>query len=118
MASERARIMRKNPTDAEKKLWSLLRLKQLDGHRFRRQAPIGLYIVDFFCPEARLIIEVDGGQHGTAKEYDEARTTWLSQQGHRVIRFWNNDILQNPDGVLLRLREALDKASTIHAETH
>ena len=118
MPSIRARGLRKNPTEAEKKLWSLLRLKQLDGHRFRRQAPIGPYIVDFFCPEAHLIIEVDGGQHGDALKYDEARTTWLTTQGHHVIRFWNNDILQNPDGVLLRLREAFDKTSDDHAEAH
>ncbi len=118
MPSEHARALRKNLTNAEKKLWSLLRLKQLDGYRFRRQAPIGPYIVDFFCPEARLFVEVDGGQHNTAQKYDEARTAWLASQGHHVIRFRNNDILHNPDGVLLRLREALEKASTIHAETH
>jgi very-short-patch-repair endonuclease len=118
MPSERARQLRANPTDAEKKLWSLLRLKQVDGHRFRRQVPIAPYVVDFFCPAARLIIEVDGGQHATAMTDDDARTAWLNAQGHRVIRFWNNEILQNPDGVSLRIREALSKMSKSDAETH
>jgi len=118
MPSERARNLRKNPTDAEKRLWSLLRLKQLNGHRFRRQAPIGPYVVDFFCPAANLIIEVDGGQHAVATIRDDTRTAWLNARGHKVIRFWNNEILQNPDGVLLRLRGALDKASMTDAQTH
>ena len=118
MPSERARQLRKNPTEAEKKLWSLLRLKQLDGYRFRRQAPIGPYIVDFFCPPALLIIEVDGGQHATEAAADEARTHWLQSRGYRVLRFWNNDILQNPEGVLSRLHQVLNETSDDHAKAH
>lgn len=92
------------PTDAELRLWVRLRRKQLDGFRFRRQQPIGRYVVDFFCPEAKLIVEVDGGQH--ADDTSE-RTRWLIDHGYRVIRFWNNDVLANTDGVLLKIREAL-----------
>ena len=86
-----ARRLRRNPTDAEKRLWSKLRHKQLSGHRFRRQVPIGPYIVDFACLGARLIVEVDGGQHANQIERDNARTAWLGGQGFRVLRFWNND---------------------------
>jgi very-short-patch-repair endonuclease len=84
-----------------------LRRKQLDGFRFRRQQPMGRYIVDFFCPEARLIIEIDGGQHMDRKKADAVRTSWLEEKGYRVIRFWNNDVLANTDGVLLRIRDLL-----------
>lgn len=104
MASTLARKLRQTPTDAELRLWSRLRRKQLDGHRFRRQQPFGLYVVDFFCPEANLIVEVDGGQH--AADTDE-RTQWLTARGYRVIRFWNNDVLGNTEGVLQQIREAL-----------
>ena len=121
MASPLARRLRLTPTDAEKRLWSRLRKKQLDGLRFRRQQPLGPYVVDFFCPEAKLIIEVDGGQHG---EDSDARTNWLrarrakpascvtqksahSRADYRVIRFWNNDVLANAEGVVLSILEAL-----------
>jgi very-short-patch-repair endonuclease len=104
MASTIARKLRANSTDAESRLWSRLRRKQLEGFRFRRQQPIGRYIVDFFCTEARLIVEVDGGQH--AKE-SSARADWLVGRGYRVVRFWNNDVLANTDGVLLTIRDAL-----------
>jgi very-short-patch-repair endonuclease len=75
--------------------------------RFRQQAPLGPYVVDFFCPERRLVIEVDGGQHATAISADSERTAWLEQRGFRVIRFWNNDVLQNPDGVIAAILHAL-----------
>jgi very-short-patch-repair endonuclease len=107
MASLRARDLRKSSTDAERRLWSRLRQKQLDGFRFRRQQPIGPYIVDFFCPEASLIIEVDGGQHTSTETEDEARTRWLAARGYRVMRLWNNDVLGNTDGVLLTIRDSL-----------
>ena len=100
MVSKTTRHLRKNPTDAEQKLWSCLRRKQLHGYRFRRQRPIGPYIVDFVCLEVSLIIEVDGGQHAEQIEKDEARTSFLEKEGFRVIRFWNNDVLVNTDGVL------------------
>ena len=100
MVSKTARHLRKNPTDAEQKLWSRLRRKQLHGYRFRRQRSIGPYIVDFVCLEVSLIIEVDGGQHAEQVAKDEARARFLEKEGYRVIRFWNNDVLANTDGVL------------------
>ena len=109
MASPLARKLRSTPTDAEMRLWSRLRRQQIDGFRFRRQQPMGRYVVDFFCPETKLIIEVDGGQHVTDSS---ARTRWLEGRGYRVIRFWNNDVLQNTDGVVARIRDALHAAGT------
>jgi very-short-patch-repair endonuclease len=105
MASPSARRLRKTPTEAEKRLWAQLRAKQLDGHRFRRQHPIGPYVVDFFCPKAKLIVEVDGGQH--SEDGDRERTRWIESHGYRVIRFWNNDVTNNIEGVLLRIIETL-----------
>ena len=87
-----ARVLRKNPTDAERRLWRHLRRKGLNGLRFRRQAPIGPYIVDFYCEARSLVIEVDGGQHGASA--DAARDAWLVSHGYRVLRFWNNDLLK------------------------
>ena len=104
MASPLARKLRSTPTDAEMRLWSRLRRHQIDGFRFRRQQPIGRYVVDFFCPEAKLIVEVDGGQH--AGESD-VRTRWLTGRGYRIIRFWNNDVLRNTDGVVEKIRAVL-----------
>ena len=104
MASPAARRLRLVPTDAEKRLWSRLRKKQLDGFRFRRQHPMGPYVVDFFCAEAKLVVEVDGGQHA---EEDDTRSNWLRMRGYRVIRFWNNDMLANTEGVVLGILEAL-----------
>ena len=95
----RARQLRKNPTEAEKSLWSQLRYRQLDGHRFRRQRPIGLYIVDFVCLESRLVIELDGGQHIKSAGYDAARSADLNVRGYSVIRFWNNQVLAEMGGV-------------------
>ena len=106
MASPLARRLRKVPTDAEIRLWYYLRRKQLEGFRFRRQHPMGRYVVDFFCAEANLIVEVDGGQHAES-EHDAVRTEWLQECGCRVIRFWNNDVLTNTEGVLLAILEAL-----------
>ena len=106
MPSLVARKLRAAATDAEIRLWSRLRREQLDGFRFRRQQPIGSYVVDFFCPEAKLIIEIDGGQHADSIS-DEHRTHWLEAHGYRVLRFWNNDVLANTEGVLLRILEAL-----------
>ncbi len=107
MPSLRARALRTNATDAERRLWSRLRQKQMDDFRFRRQQPVGPYIVDFFCPEASLIIEVDGGQHATREAEDKARTHWLEACGYRMLRFWNNDVLQNIEGVLVTIWDAL-----------
>ncbi len=100
MSREFARHLRKNMTDAERLLWHHLRHRQLDHGRFRRQAPIGPYIVDFVCFERKLIIELDGGQHALRTEEDEARTRWLNSQGFRVQRFWNNLVFEDRDAVL------------------
>jgi len=95
----RARTLRTNQTDAEQRLWKLLRAKRLEGWKFRRQFPIGRYIVDFACPAARLIVEADGGQHNESA-HDVVRDQWLAGEGWNVIRFWNTDILTNEEGVL------------------
>jgi len=84
-----------------------LRRKQLGGFRFRRQQPIGAYVVDFFCPEAKLVIEVDGGQHSDQVAMDDIRSRWLEARGYRVIRFWNNEVLSNTEGVVLAILDAL-----------
>ena len=106
MANKNARKLRRDMTDAERKLWSILRGRQLEGYRFRRQEPIDQYIVDFICFEARLIIEVDGGQHFES-EADRKRDAHLEWRGFRVLRFWNNDVLSNPDGVFQIILDAL-----------
>jgi very-short-patch-repair endonuclease len=103
----RARQLRNRMTDAELRLWKGLRGGQMDGFRFRRQAPIGPHIVDFICLKARLVIEVDGGQHMVAAERDDQRTADLASRGFRVLRFWNGDVLGNYDGVLRMIQAAL-----------
>jgi very-short-patch-repair endonuclease len=105
MGDTAARRLRKNPTEAEKRLWSRLRGKQLGGFRFRRQSPIGPYVVDFVCPAAKLVVEVDGGQH--SETADAERAGWLESNGYRVIRFWNNDVLENMDGVIEEIVKVL-----------
>lgn len=102
VANHRARALRKTPTEAEKVLWKSLRAMKAKGFHFRRQVPLGAYIADFACHSARLIIELDGGQHGwnAEAERDAMRTAWLENQGYRVIRFWNNEVLANIEGVL------------------
>ena len=94
-------------TDAERRLWGRLRRKQIDEVHFRHQVPLGPYVVDFLCFEHRLIVEVDGGQHEREAEADSQRTAWLKEQGFRVIRFWNNDVLTNTDGVILTIQMAV-----------
>ena len=95
-----ARKLRRKSTNAEAYLWRYLRNRQLEGLKFRRQQPIGKYIVDFVNFENKIIIEVDGGQHNVYKERDKIRDEWLNKQGFQVLRFWNNDILRNIEGVL------------------
>ena len=111
MATPRARQLRKRTTDAEKVLWHQRRDKQLSGCRFRRQAPVGDYIVDFACFTPRLVIELDGGQHAeiSQQKHDTARTEWLESQGFRVVRFWNNDVLKNTEGVVLEITRTLEQ---------
>lgn len=105
---EKARELRKNQTDAEQVLWQILRAKQVKGLKFRRQHPIPPYIVDFVCTKKKLIIELDGGQHAEAINYDEKRTQFLESKGYTVIRFWNNEVLTNIVGAYEVLLEHLN----------
>jgi len=104
-----SRGLRRRQTEAEKLLWVKLRDRQLDGVKFRRQQSIGNYIVDFVSFEEKLIIEIDGGQHNEEQkiEKDEQRKTWLEGEGFYVIRFWNNDVLLNLEGVLMKIKEVI-----------
>ena len=95
-----ARRLRREQTDAERALWFRLRDRRLNGLKFRRQAPIGSYIVDFCCEASRLVVELDGGQHATRSQQDEKRAADLTSRGYVVLRFWNDDVLRNIDGVL------------------
>ena len=107
---DRARQMRSNPTDAERKLWSILRAGRLEGLRWRRQEIIDdLYIADFICFEHRLIVEADGGQHAE-NVHDLERDAYLKAQGFCVLRFWNNDILANSDGVVASILDVIDSS--------
>mgnify|MGYP000695755932 CR=1 FL=1 len=97
--TSRSRELRRNQTDAEKLLWQRLRNRQLLGFKFRRQVPVGPYITDFLCIEAKLIVELDGGQHAEQLARDAKRTAYLEGSGYRVIRFWNNDVISNMSGI-------------------
>src|SRR5208337_1580439 len=99
-----SRNLRKRQTDAENLLWRNLRGKQLEGLRFRRQQPIGKCIVDFVCLEKRLILEIDGSQHAIDQYKDKQRDNWLLADGYRILRFWNNDVLTNIEGVMETIR--------------
>ena len=112
MASKNARTLRQNATEAEKRLWSILRKRQIGDCRFRRQVPIDPYVADFVCFSHRLIIEVDGGQHARKAEQDRKRTRWLEGQGFRVLRFWNNEVLENLEGVRSKIEDALREIRT------
>jgi very-short-patch-repair endonuclease len=105
----RARHLRHASTDAETELWQLLRSRQLAGVKFRRQVPIGSWIVDFVCFEQMLVIEADGGQHAE-NQHDQTRDADLRERGFRILRFWNNDILGNADGVLQRIQEMIEQS--------
>ena len=95
----RARYLRGNMTDAEQRLWRALRRDQLDGLSFRRQHPLGPYIVAFYCAHLLLVVDVDGGQHAEQrKQADERRTQWLAEKGVTVVRYWNNEVLSNLEG--------------------
>jgi very-short-patch-repair endonuclease len=102
-----ARRLRREMTFAERLLWAQLRQRELDGFKFRRQHLIGRFIVDFVCIEARGVIEIDGGQHAEQRLRDDARTAWLNGQGYRVLRFWNNEVLQDTDAVREAIRSAM-----------
>ena len=112
----RARRLRKRPTDAEQRLWRALRRQQIGGMAFRRQHPVGSYVLDFYCPDIGLGIEVDGGQHNEdARAYDERRERWLASRGIAMIRFWNNEVLTNLDGVLTEIVRKIDERRVRHA---
>lgn len=98
-------------TDAEKLLWRHLRGGQFDGFKFRRQHPCGQYILDFVCLEARLVIEVDGGQHVRQQMHDQLRTAWLEHKGFRMLRFWNHEVLNDLDSVKEAIWLALESSA-------
>jgi len=112
-----ARILRSGMTDAEQLLWYHLRRRQLANQRFRRQVPIGPYVVDFACLETRLVIEVDGSQHLDSKR-DQQRDVWLSTAGYRVLRFWNHDVLSRTDSVLAQILDVIAKTCPLPAFGH
>jgi very-short-patch-repair endonuclease len=107
MLRQRARQLRKSMTDAELALWARLRRRQVHGHKFRRQHPLGGYIVDFVCLDEKLVVEVDGGQHDEQREEDARRTRCIEQKGFRVMRFWNHQVLGELDAVTEAIAEAL-----------
>ena len=107
MNREFARQLRQNMTDTERHLWRHLRHRQFDGCKFRRQAPIEKYIVDFVCFERKLIIELDGGQHTLQTPKDDERTRWLNSRGFRVLRFWNHEVFEDLDSVFEAIWNAL-----------
>ena len=107
-STRRARNLRRDSTDAERAFWNQVRDRRLGGHRFRRQVPLGPYIADFVCSEAKLIVELDGGQHQQHVAADHQRTRWLEREEYRVLRVWNNDVLGNMEGVLVAVLAELD----------
>ena len=106
---QRAKAMRQEMSEAEAKLWQHLRAGRLNGYKFRRQQPMGNYIVDFMCVTPKLIIEADGGQHTEQAAYDHARTAYLNSLGFTVLRFWNHEILQQTNDVLAEILRVLQK---------
>jgi len=107
MPNQKARRLRQSSTDAERRMWSALRDRRLFRYKFRRQHPIGPYIVDFVCTKHALVMEIDGGQHAD-NAADSRRTAWLESRGWRVVRFWNNDVLTNTNGVIEIILGALE----------
>ena len=114
---QKSQTLRETRTDAEGLLWHYLRDKQLDGHKFRRQQPIGPYIVDFACMPQKLLIELDGGQHAEQHTYDQKRDAFLRKQGYKILRFWNNEIFENCFGVLESIYVALHHHSPLEGES-
>ena len=110
LMKSRARSLRRKSTDAEVLMWQHLRSRRLLGCKFRRQVPIGKYIVDFLCEDPPMIIELDGGQHMDQQGYDQARSGWLVENGFRVLRYWNNDVLENMEGVLESLFSTIQES--------
>ena len=113
LRTTRARTLRNNPTDAERLLWHHLRLRQIAGHKFRRQRPIGPSIVDFVCLEKQIVVEVDGGQHTQQEPYDARRDAWLRSEGFAVLRFWDHEVLTQVNDVTQVVWAALSAPSSI-----
>ena len=111
LMKERARALRSQQTDAEQCLWYYLRAGRFMGIKFKRQKPMGNYIVDFVAPSHKLIIELDGGQHAEQQEYDRGRDTWLRNQGYTVVRFWNHQVLTETQAVLEAVRQKIQTLS-------
>jgi very-short-patch-repair endonuclease len=111
-SEKRQRALRNNPTDAEIKLWQYLRRRQVKGCKFRRQHPLGAFILDFVCLERKIVIELDGGQHLDAVAYDNKRTRFLEQAGFVVLRFWNNEVFENIEGVMAVILRTVDERAT------
>jgi very-short-patch-repair endonuclease len=112
MANQFARELRKKATPAERILWQQLKLLKSEGRHFRRQVPIDRFIADFACHYPKVVVELDGGQHGDAVAYDESRTKTLNVHGYRVIRFWNNDVFEGLEGVVERIRHEVRLPTT------
>ena len=109
-ARQNAKTLRIGMTDAERRLWSRLRQEQL-GVKFRRQHPLGTYVLDFVCLDAKLVVEVDGSQHLDQHAYDERRSAWLARQGFTVLRFWANEVLSETDAVVISISQSLGLAA-------
>ena len=107
-ATKLAQSLRNNATDRERLLWLELRQRRFGGHEFSRQIPIGPFICDFVCRRSKLVIELDGGQHSARADADAKRTRFVEEQGYRVIRFWNHEVLENMEGVLHAIGVALE----------
>jgi very-short-patch-repair endonuclease len=122
-AHARARTLRQNMTEAERRVWQILRSHRMTGYQFRRQVPIGRYIADFVCPTlcargARLIVEIDGGQHDRSSPREAERSGFLQNQGYRILRFWNNEVLANIDGVHETIAEELGRLTPTQTLPH
>lgn len=110
-AKQLARRLRRDQTDSERLLWTHLRARQMCGVKFRRQYPIGEYIVDFCCPERKVVVEIDGGQHTVQVAKDQRREAYLINKGYRVLRFWNHEVLNHFDSVLEQIHDAVKTPS-------
>ena len=114
----RARTLRRNMTEAERRVWQILRSLQMKGYKFRRQVPIGRYIADFVCHEARLVVEIDGGQHDHSSPQEAERSGFLQDEGYRILRFWNNEVLANLDGVPETIADELPRITPTQTLPH
>jgi len=112
MANQNARQLRRDCTDAERRLWGMLRGRRLAGYRFRRQHPVGRFILDFACTKYRVAVEADGGQHAEST-LDDLRAKILQQKGWRILRFWNNEILADTEGVIETILRVLKEGETL-----